>query len=410
LNETLKNAARSQAGGRTGRLRGSLVVAEMALSVMLACAAALLVRSFLALEDVAPGFEPRNVLVMQTTAPLPPERMHAFFADLLKDVATLPGVEAAGATSSPPGHFESGSAYWIDRIPEKIDGSGTPAAVSIAAPGTLRALGIPLKAGRDFNDGDTVDASPVAIVNESVVRKSFSSGGALGHSIFCPFDSLNPQLLKIVGVAGDVRQFGPDRPPEPECILPYQQHGYNNSTLRVVVRTSARPENLPENLEATLRRLVRRRSPEVSVSFTTMEASLAQGVAAPRFRAWLLGIFAALALALAIAGVYGVTAFVAGQRAGEIGLRTTLGATPAQVAALLLRQASAFAGAGLLLGLAGALAASRLLASMLFAVKPTDGPTFAAVAVVLGAVTLLASYLPARRAAKADPLVSLRRD
>jgi putative ABC transport system permease protein len=209
-----------------------------------------------------------------------------------------------------------------------------------------------------------------------------------------------------VGVVGNTHQYGPERPPMPECILPYQQHLYNNDTLRVVVRTAARPENM----EATLRRVVRQRSPEVSVSFTTMEATLAQGVAAPRFRAWLLGIFAALALALAMAGVYGVTAYVAGQRAGEIGLRMTLGATPAQVAALLLRQASSFAGTGLLLGLAGAWAASSLLESMLFAVKPTDGPTFAAVAVVLGAVTLLASYLPARRAAKADPLVSLRQE
>jgi putative ABC transport system permease protein len=407
LNEALKNAARSAVGGGTGRLRASLVVAEVALSVMLACAAGLLIKSFVALHNVALGFRPENVLVMRATAPLPAEQMHAFFADLLKDVAAVPGVIAAGATSSPPGWVETRGSYWIDRIPEKLDAtSGTPDAISVVSPGTFPALGIPIESGRDFNDGDTANAPLVAIVNEAVVRKSFPSGDAVGHAILCPFDSINPQLLKIVGVVGNVHQYGPDRPVMPECILPYQQHGYRNSTLRVVVRTASKPEDL----EATLRGLVRRRSPEVSVSFTTLEASLAENVAAPRFRTLLLAVFAALALALAVAGVYGVTAYVAGQRAGEIGLRMTLGATPGQVAGLLLRQASAFAGTGLLLGLAGALAASRLLESMLFAVKPTDGPTFAAVAVVLGAVTLLASYLPARRAAKADPLVSLRQE
>ncbi|HEY7336298.1 MAG TPA: ABC transporter permease [Bryobacteraceae bacterium] len=407
LNEALKSAARSTIGGKTGRLRAALVVAEVAFSVMLVCAAGLLIRSFVALNNVALGFRPENVLTMKTTAPMPPAQMHAFFANLLQDIHALPGVVAAGATSSPPGWVESGGAYWVDRIPEKVDVStGTADTTSIDSPGVFQTLRIPLVSGRDFNDGDSADGPPVAIVNQAVVRASFPSGDAVGHMIWCPFDSLDRRMSKIVGVVGDIHQYGPQKPVMPECILPYQQHGYNNDTLRVVVRTAARPEDM----EATLRRVVRQHSPDVSVSFTTMAASLAENTAAPRFRTFLLGVFAGLALALAMAGVYGVMSYVAGQRAGEIGLRMTLGASPSQIARLLLGQGLALAGAGVLIGLIGAAIATRLLTSMLFAVKPTDPLTYAAVAGVLGAVTLCASYVPARRAAKADPLVSLRQE
>ena len=407
LNEALKSATRSTLGGKPGSLRSALVIAEVALSVMLVCAAGLLIKSFAALHNVALGFRPQNVLVMKTTAPLPHDQMHAFFAGLLKDISTLPGVEAAGATSSPPGWVESGGGYWVDRVPDKVDVStATPDTTSVVSPGVFQALGIPILSGRDFNDGDTADAPLVAIVNQAAVRASFPSGDAVGHKIWCPFDSLDRRLLRIVGVVGDIHQYGPEKPVMPECILPYQQHLYNNDTLRVVVRTTARPESL----EATLRLVVRRRSPDVSVSFTTMQAMLADNVAAPRFRTWLLTLFAGLALTLAMAGIYGVMSFSAGQRSSEIGLRMTLGARPAQIVGLLLRQGLGMASAGLLIGMLGAAAATRLLSSMLFAVKPHDPLTYAAVAVAALAAIALASYLPARRAAKQDPLVSLRQE
>jgi predicted permease len=407
LNESLKCAARFTLGGKPGRLRNALVVAEVAFSVMLVCAAGLLIKSFVALHNVALGFRPENVLVMKTTAPLPPEQMHAFFANLLEDISSLPGVTAAGATSSPPGWVESGGEYWVDHVPDKVYVStDVPDTTSVASPGVFQTLGIPIVSGRDFNDGDAADAPLVAIVNQAVVRASFPSGNAVGHMIWCPFDSVDRRMLKIVGVVGDIHQYGPERPVMPECILPYQQHLYNNDTLRVIVRTAARPENT----EATLRRVVRRRSSDVSVSFTTMEAMLAQNVAAPRFRTWLLTLFAGLALTLAMAGIYGVMSFAAGQRSSEIGLRMTLGATPAQIVRLLLRQGLGMAAAGLLIGMFGAWVTARLLASMLFAVKPHDPLTYAAVALAALAAVALASYLPARRAAKADPLVSLRQE
>jgi len=407
LNEALKSAGRSTLGGKPGRLRGALVIAEVALSVMLVCAAGLLIKSFVALQNVALGFRPENVLVMQTTAPMPSDQMHAFFAGLLKDISALPGVEAAGATTSPPGWVESRGVYWIDHVPEKLDvNTGVPDATSVVSPGVFQTLGIAIVNGRDFNNGDSTDAPPVAIVNQAVARRSFPSGDAVGQMIWCPFDSLDRRMLKIVGIVGDIHQYGPEKPVMPECILPYQQHLYNNDTLRVVVRTAARPENM----EATLQRVVRRRSPDVSVSFTTMQAMLAENVAAPRFRTWLLTLFAGLALTLAMAGIYGVMSFAAGQRSSEIGLRMTLGATPAQIVRLLLRQGLGMAAAGLLIGMLGASAAARLLASMLFAVKPHDPLTYAAVALAALAAVALASYLPARRAAKTDPLVSLRQE
>jgi predicted permease len=408
LNEALKQStSRSSASGKMGRLRAALVIAEVALSVMLVCGAGLLIKSFLALNSVELGFQPANVLLMRTTVPLPVERAHAFFRGLLAGVAALPGVIASGATMGPPGHVESSGAYWLNRIPERLDlSTGTPDVLSVVAPGTFRALGIPLVSGRDFNDADGENAPFVAIVNESVARKSFPSGDAVGSTIFCPFDSLKIQTLKIVGVVGDVRQYGPSRPPMPECFLPYQQHRYNGMTLSVVVRTTAEPKALAE----TLRRMVRERSSEVSVSFTTMEASLAENTATPRFRTLLLGMFAGLAMLLAMAGVYGVMSYLAGQRAPELGLRMALGAKPAQLATLMLRQTVALGAIGLVLGLAGAAATTRVLKGMLFEVQPNDPSIYAGVAFVLGIVVVAASFFPARRAAKADPLVALRQE
>jgi predicted permease len=408
LIEALKqNAARSSATGKTGRLRAALVVAEVALSVMLVCGAGLLVRSFLALSNVTLGFRPDHVLAMRTTVAMPQQQSNAFFQGLLRDITALPGVIAAGATMGPPGQVSSSGAYWVDRIPERLDlSTGTTDVLSVVAPGTFQALGIPLVSGRDFNDGDKADAPMVAIVNEAIVRKSFPSGDAVGRMIFCPFDSLNFELFRIVGVVGDIRQYGPAQPPSPECILPYRQHQYNGGTLTVVVRTAANPNSLTE----VLRRLVQQHSTDVSVSFTTMEASLAENTATPRFRTLLLGLFAALALTLAMAGVYGVMSYVAGQRTGELGLRMALGAKPRQVLWLMLRQSVAIGGAGLLIGLLAAIASSRLLEAMLFEVKPNDPATYLAVSAALAISIAAAAFFPARRAANVDPLEALRQE
>jgi ABC-type antimicrobial peptide transport system permease subunit len=220
--------------------------------------------------------------------------------------------------------------------------------------------------------------------------------------IFCGFDSLEP--MKIVGVVADVRQYGPAQSARPECDMPYLQHYYNGNTLSLLVRTSSDPSLLAE----AVRRKARERSPEVSVKLTTMDALLAEHVATPRFRAILVGLFGGIGLCLAMAGVYGVMAYAVSQRSTEIGLRMALGASPRDVLWMVLRRGLRLATVGLALGVVVAFAVTRLLNSLLFEVKPSDGVTYLAVVALLGVMSTLAMYIPARRSAKIDPLVALR--
>jgi len=404
LNDTLKQgAARAVVAGGAGRMRAVLVVAEIALSVMLLVGAGLLIRSFVALHSVALGFRPESVLVMQATVPAPgPQgaRANEFFKEVLAEVSVLPGVLSAGATMALPGHAESNAPYWIDYLPKELNVSAPEAVVSVITPGTFAALGVPVNHGRDFSDGDIRDAPFTAVINETLAQRAFPGQDPIGRVIFCGYDSTKP--MKIVGVVGDVRQYGPAVEPESEVYLPYQQHAY--MSLSLVVRTAVDPRSLVE----VMRHKARARSAEVPVKFTTLEASLYQDLAAPRFRTLLLGIFAGLAVCLAMAGVYGLMAYLVSQRTNEIGVRMALGASSSNVLWLVFRQGMAFASVGLALGVGGAVAATRLLTSVLFEVKPSDLITYASVTVLLGAVALLASYIPARRATKIDPMVALR--
>ncbi len=410
LNDALKQGgARAVIGGRSSRLRGALVIAEIALSVMLLAGAGLLLKSFVALSNVALGFQPERALLMKTSLPVsgPEGDAHArlFFKRLLSDVSSLPGVSAAGATMGPPGDVESAGTCWIDHLPERPTINPLATVYSVVTPGTFAALGIPLKRGRDFEDRDAANAPFTAVINETLARKAFPGQDPLGRVIFAGFDSFD-KPMKIVGVVGDVRQWGPARKPDAEIYMPYEQHPGAGSGLYVVVRTGGSPEILTN----TLRRTVHELSPDAPVKFTTMEASLYAEVAAPRFRTLLLGIFAALSLCLAMAGIYGVSAYIVGQRSNEIGLRMAMGATPRQVLRMILWHGMALAAAGMALGFLGSLAGTRLMSSVLFEVTPNDPITYAGVAVLLGAVVLCASYLPARRAARLDPLLALRQE
>ncbi len=411
LNDALKQGGgRASVGGGAGKMRGALVVAEIALSVILLAGAGLLIKSFSALNNVALGFHPEHVLVMETSVPASDlksaRRATALYKDLLRDVASLPGVTASGATRDMPGHVRSNGGYWLDHLPplDQLTLSSPQAVFSVVTPGAFATLGIPLRTGRDFNAADTFEAPFTVVVNEAFVHKSFPGQNPLGHLVFCGFDSLTP--MKIVGVVGDIRQFGPAREPWPEIFMPYQQHPEPSTALNVLVRTT----NDPAALQETLRRKTRERSPDVPVKFTSMAASVAENVAAPRFRTLVLAIFAALAVSLAMAGVYGVMAYLVSQRSNEIGLRMALGASPRDISRLVLREGMLLAGIGLVLGLAGAAAATRLLTSILFEVKPGDPMTYIGVALLLAAVTLAAGYIPARRASKVDPLVALRQE
>ena len=409
LNDALKQASgRAVSGGRAGKMRRALVVAEIALAVILLAGAGLLLKSFVALHNVALGFHPDHLLVMQTSVPSDglanARRAMGFYKDVLERVATLPGVKGAGATRALPGHVPSNGSYFIDRLPAEFNVSAPNAVLSVVTPGAFGALQIPVERGRDFNDSDSYDAPFTAVINEELARQSFAGQDPIGRTIFCGLDSNKP--MRIVGVVGNIRQYGPAQPPAAEIYMPYQQHPQPSTSLSVIVRTAGEPTLLAR----TLRRIAHELSPETPVKFTTMEASLSEDIAAPRFRALLLGIFAGLAVCLAMAGIYGVMAYVVGQRLNEIGLRMALGASSADVLRLVLRQAAALAGIGLAIGLAGAFAATRLLGSVLFDVKPNDPVTYAAVAALLAVVVLSASYLPARRAAHVDPLDALRQE
>jgi predicted permease len=408
VNEPLRLSTGRISGGGQSRTHEGLVVAEIALAVVLVATGALLVRSLVALQQVPLGFQPANVLLMQATArPNGSDWSvsRAFFKGVLGDISQLPGVEAAGAMMGPPGHVESDSGYWVDRMPKESPLSAArPAAMNVIAPGTFAALGIPIRQGRDFHDGDRRGRPQVVIINEALARAAFRERDPIGRVIIAGYDSMDP--MTIVGVVSDVRQYGPAREPQPEIYMPYQQHFYNGATLYVVVRTAMDPTALGPSIQ----RKARERSPEVSVRLTTLNALLAEHVATPKFRAWLLSLFGAVALCLAMAGVYGVMAFVAGQRSKEIAVRMALGAGTRSVLWLMLSRGLKITAIGLAAGVLGAIASTRLVSGMLFQVQPHDVVTYAGVVGVLGLLSLLATYLPARRATRTDPLVALRQE
>jgi putative ABC transport system permease protein len=408
VNEPLRLSTGRISGGGRSRTREGLVVAEIALAVVLVATGALLVRSLVALQQVPLGFQPANVLLMQATArPNGSDWSvsRAFFEGVLGDISQLPGVVAAGAMMGPPGNVESDSGYWVDRMPkESALSAARPAAMNVIAPGTFAALGIPIRQGRDFHDGDRGGRPQVVIINEALARAAFRERDPIGRVIIAGYDSMDP--MTIVGVVGDVRQYGPAREPQPEIYMPYQQHFYNGATLFVVVRTATDPTALGPSIQ----RKARERSPEVSVRLTTLNALLAEHVATPKFRAWLLSLFGAVALCLAMAGVYGVMSFVAGQRSKEIAVRMALGAGAGSVLWLVLNRGLKITAIGLTAGVLGAIASTRLVSGMLFQVQPHDVVTYAGVVGALGLLSLLATYLPARRATRIDPLLALRQE
>jgi putative ABC transport system permease protein len=408
LNGVLKEGGRTGGAGgrRQRRLRGLLVVAEVALSLTLLIGAGLMARSFVELMRVPSGFNAENVLTMKLALPglkyTKDEQVAGFYARALESIAAVPGVEAAGATTTLPlGGGDQQTEVLVAGRPAPAAGQRPEVSFRDISPDYFRALGIPLLRGRTFTERDDKGAPGVAILNETMARRLFGAPEAALGQRLTDVDGKNER--EVVGLVGDVRHAGLDAEPQAEMYVPFTQEASNSMTL--VVRTASDPASFVPALRA---RLLAIDKDQPAYNVRTMEQVVAESVSQRRLTMLLFGLFAALALALATIGIYGVMSYSVSQRAHEIGVRVALGAQRRDVLRLVIADGMALTLGGVVLGLAAAFALTRLLASLLYGVKATDPATYAAISLLLAAVALLACYLPARRATKVDPLLALR--
>jgi predicted permease len=332
-------------------------------------------------------------------------RAVAFYRDLLPELRALPGVTAVGGAMGVPTLARSNGSYFIEGGPgyAELGIRGPQAIFNVITPDYFRALRIPLRSGRDFSDSDRADAPMVAIISEALAKTSFPGVDPIGRRIQCGLDS--PEFMTVVGVVADVRTSGPTRPAQAELYMPYEQHPGPGSTLSLVARTDALD---PLALADTMRRTIQQRNLDVPVRTETMETTIATAAATPRFRTFLLGAFAVIALLLAVAGVYGVMSYTVSQRVSEIGLRVALGASPRDVLRLVMMQAARVTAIGLVIGVGLALAMSGMLRNQLFGVQPQDPIVLLSVVAGVSLAAMLASYIPSRRALRVDPMIALR--
>ncbi|MFL6227274.1 MAG: ABC transporter permease [Pyrinomonadaceae bacterium] len=407
MNESLKEGGRGATEGRArNRVHSLLVVAEVALSLVLLVGAGLLVKSFIKLRNTDPGFDPRGTVTASLSlAPVrytKDEQITQFYDQLIERIKSLPGVEAVGAVSPLPlsGNGMSYSFVITDR-PEPPPGQGLSASARFTTPGYFRAMGIPLLRGRIFTEQDRADAPAVLVVNEAFARRYFSGEEVLGKRLRLGFNRIEGE---VVGVVGDVRGSNLSEPGTPEYYIP-QSHAASGD-MSLVVRTSTSD---PAALTPALRQVVREMDKDQPLyEVRTMNALVSRSVARQRFSTTLIGVFAALALALAAVGIFSVMSFLVAQRTHEIGIRMALGAQTSDILRMILGRGMTLTLVGVGLGLAAAFGLTRLMRSLLFGVSATDPITFGGVAVLLASVALLACYVPARRATKVDPMIALR--
>lgn len=419
LNETLKEGMRGAAttSPHRARLRRVLVVAEIALSLVLLVSAGLFIVSIRRLMEVNPGFNTQNLLTANVSFPRPPASAEAdgegaaareaqdrarFLGEVQSGISRLPGVQAVGAINDLPvaGNGSLDGDFNIEGRPKYKSGEAPVAEFRLITPDYFHAIGIPLIKGRPFDEHDNQQAPVSILINETLARRFFSGEDPIGKRLLVYDD----QPHEIIGVVGDARQWGLDKPPDPEIYFSYGQVTFSENTT-LVVRTTADPAALSEGV----RRVVREVNPNAPVYVVkTMTQVLNDSTAQRRFQTVLMTSFAALALLMAAIGLYGVISYSVSQRVQEIGIRMALGAQRIDVLKMVLWQGFKLALAGIILGVIASLLLSRVLASLLFGVSATDLLTFASVSVLLSVIALLACYIPARRATKIDPLVALR--
>ncbi|MGH9144425.1 MAG: FtsX-like permease family protein, partial [Vicinamibacterales bacterium] len=405
--DALKDGDRSGSSGHGARTRNTLVVAEVALSLVLLASAGLLIRTLGVLQRVSPGFRPERAITMQLL--LPQTRyntaasMIAFYRRLHDEVAALPATSASAVATTLP---MTGNDITMGFAPEgrAVDPSvRTSASFFGISPEYFATLGITVVRGRGFTERDDEHAPTVAVINETMAAKYWPGEDPIGKRMQLKYNNSPPR--EIVGIVSDVKQTALTDKAPAQMYAPFVQAPW--PFLTTVTKTTAAPETAAGSLRQALAHL----DPEQAAGeIRTFDQYLARSIATPRFTAILLGAFASLALLLAGFGLYGVMAYSVAQRRREIGIRMALGARAADVRSLVVSQAFRLGAAGLVIGVVGALAVTRVLDSLLFGVTARDPLTFGTVSAALIAVLLLAAYLPARRATRVDPIVALRAD
>jgi putative ABC transport system permease protein len=398
-------------GGRDGlgaardRLRGAMIVGEVALSLVLLAGAGLLLRSFAMLLSTDLGFNPSRVLTFNLMAsraayPDPPQQARLYH-DVLERLAPLPGVEGVGAVYNLPlGGGSTDGSFEIEGR-EFPRGALPSSDKQMVSPGYFQVMGTPLLKGRFFTERDDATAPKVAIVSKAFADRFFPNEDPVGRRVAFSWDTQG--FEEIVGVVGDMRQLGIDEASPATIYVPYLQR--TEPSMTIVLRTSTPPETLV----GAARQVVRQIDPNLPLVYVrTLEDVVSGSLTARRLPTLLLGGLALLALLLGTVGIYGVTSYAVVQRTPEIGMRMALGARPRDVLQMMLGQGMRLVLAGTAIGLVGALALTRLLTSLLYGVGATDPTAFLAASAFLGGVTLLACYLPARRATRVDPMVALR--
>jgi len=408
LSDSLKEGGKNVGGSaRSHRLRGAFVAAEIALALVLLVGAGLLIKSFSRLQSVDPGFDATNVLAM--TVSVAPWKYDTdrktidFFKQAVTQLRTLPDVEAAGAISFLPFNGpHSGTGVDIEGHPKPLPGQGLTTGVCVTDAHYFAAMKIPLKLGRLFTEQEATDERHVVVVNETFARKNLAGENPIGKRVTIDMKDKNVPS-EIIGVVADSKHLALEGEPGPMAYWPHPELVYPFMTFVIRTRGDA------TSIAGSARNVIHTIDPQQPIGeITTMRRLLAKSIARSRFNTVLLTFFAFVALALAAVGTYGVMSYAVTQRTHEFGIRMALGARALDVLKLVLRRGMALTIAGVVIGLAAAFALTRLLASLLFEVKPTDAFTFAAVSLTLIAIALLASFIPAMRATKVDPLVALR--
>lgn len=411
FNETLKQGGRGGLSAGGNRLRGALVIAEVALALVLLAGAGLLIQTLYNLQNQYSLFQPEKILTMRTVLPdgkydEHPKRV-AFYDQVLERLKGLPGVVSAGYTTSMPLQWKGGAnGFTIEGRPER-NNLGTNANHRQVSAEYLQTMGISLREGRYFGNQDDEQAIPVVLVNETLARQHWPNESAVGKRIKNGRADSTQPWRTIVGVVADVRQMGLDAPVKAEMYFPYRQitsHGFFRPR-DLAIRTNGNPMDLV----AAARREIRAVEPDQPIAnIATMAEQLGEEMQQRRVGMILLASFAALALLLASLGIYGVLAYFVAQHTPEIGVRLALGAQRRDVLALVLKKGMTLAGAGVGIGLIAGLALTRLMQSLLYGVNASDPLTFFSIAALLGGVAFLACYLPARRATNVDPMTALR--